>query len=78
MPWFSDCTSLLGQGRYEEAERVFDGLKDSDPRALFQLAVMYYDGLGTAMDQVSHGIDSVVHSSLFGLLGFHLIINYNG
>ncbi|XP_029515273.1 LRP2-binding protein [Oncorhynchus nerka] len=47
---------LLGQlyyyeGRYEEAERVFDGLKDSDPRALFQLAVMYYDGLGTAMDQ---------------------------
>ncbi|KAJ8015154.1 hypothetical protein DPEC_G00023200 [Dallia pectoralis] len=46
---------LLGQlyyeqGRYVEAGEVFDGVKDSDPRALFQLAVMFYDGLGTAVD----------------------------
>ncbi|XP_019901624.2 LRP2-binding protein isoform X2 [Esox lucius] len=46
---------LLGQlhyeqGRYFEALEVFDAIKDHDPRALFQLAIMYYDGLGTAMD----------------------------
>lgn len=41
------------QGRYTEAETVFDGIKDREPRALYLLAVMYYDGLGTTADQVS-------------------------
>ncbi|KAK1804107.1 hypothetical protein P4O66_020152, partial [Electrophorus voltai] len=48
---------LLGQlyyqeGRYTEAETIFDGIKDSEPQALYQLAVMYYDGLGTTADQM--------------------------
>ncbi|XP_030621370.1 LRP2-binding protein [Chanos chanos] len=48
---------LLGQlyyeeGRYVEAETVFNGIKDEDPRALYQLAVMCYDGLGTTADHV--------------------------
>ncbi|XP_043113262.1 LRP2-binding protein [Puntigrus tetrazona] len=46
---------LLGQlhyeeGRYTEAEATFEGIKDEDPRALYQLAVIYYDGLGTKED----------------------------
>lgn len=40
------------QGRYAEAEIIFDGIKDEDPRALYQLAVIYYDGLGTKEDLV--------------------------
>jgi len=40
------------QGRFTEAEIIFDGIKDEDPRALYQLAVMYYDGLGTKEDLV--------------------------
>ncbi|XP_077079900.1 LRP2-binding protein isoform X3 [Siphateles boraxobius] len=51
----SQAAFLLGQlhyeeGRYTEAEIIFDGIKDEDPRALYQLAVMYYDGLGTKED----------------------------
>ncbi|XP_067104412.1 LRP2-binding protein [Osmerus mordax] len=47
---------LLGQlyfeeGLYEEAKRVFDSLKEHDPRAMFQMAVMSYDGLGAQSDQ---------------------------
>ncbi|KAJ8383107.1 hypothetical protein SKAU_G00038850 [Synaphobranchus kaupii] len=46
---------LLGQLYYEEclygkAEEVFDSIKDVDPKALYQLAVMYFDGLGTTVD----------------------------
>ncbi|XP_061108292.1 LRP2-binding protein isoform X2 [Conger conger] len=46
---------LLGQLYYEEclyekAEKVFDSIKDTDPKALYQLAVMYFDGLGTIVD----------------------------
>ena len=40
------------KGLYEEAKRVFDSLKEHDPRALFQMAVMSYDGLGAQSDQV--------------------------
>ena len=46
-------TLLLScNGLYEEAKRVFDSLKAHDPRALFQMAVMRYDGLGAQSDQV--------------------------
>ncbi|KAI4904918.1 hypothetical protein NFI96_033162 [Prochilodus magdalenae] len=53
----TQASFLLGQlyyeeGRYAEAETVFDGIKDREPQALYQLAVMYYDGLGTSHDQV--------------------------
>ncbi|XP_037396421.1 LRP2-binding protein isoform X2 [Pygocentrus nattereri] len=46
---------LLGQlyyeeGRYTEARTMFDGIKDEESQALYQLAVMYYDGLGTTAD----------------------------
>ncbi|MBN3301742.1 LR2BP protein, partial [Amia calva] len=34
------------QGLYEEARALFEQMKDKDPRALYQLAVMDYDGLG--------------------------------
>lgn len=44
------------QGRYAEAESVFDSSKDMDPRALYQLAVMYYDGLGRQPDHVSQDV----------------------
>ncbi|XP_051514552.1 LRP2-binding protein isoform X1 [Myxocyprinus asiaticus] len=51
----SQATFLLGQlhyeeGRYTEAEMIFDSIRDQDPRALYQLAVIYYDGLGTKED----------------------------
>ncbi|XP_073710646.1 LRP2-binding protein isoform X1 [Misgurnus anguillicaudatus] len=51
----SEAAFLLGQlyfeeGRYAEAEMIFDGIKDQDPRALYQLAVIYYDGLHTKED----------------------------
>ncbi|KAF4105115.1 LRP2-binding protein isoform X2 [Onychostoma macrolepis] len=51
----SQAAFLLGQlhyeeGRYAEAEVIFDSIKDEDPRALYQLAVIYYDGLGTKED----------------------------
>ncbi|XP_048043952.1 LRP2-binding protein isoform X2 [Megalobrama amblycephala] len=53
----SQAAFLLGQlhyeeGRYAEAEIIFDGIKDEDPRALYQLAVIYYDGLGNKEDLV--------------------------
>uniref|UniRef100_A0A671Q3N3 LRP2-binding protein n=1 Tax=Sinocyclocheilus anshuiensis TaxID=1608454 RepID=A0A671Q3N3_9TELE len=41
---------LLGQLHYEEI--LFDGIKAEDPRALYQLAVIYYVGLGTKEDLV--------------------------
>lgn len=45
--------NFLQQGHYTEAEAVFDGIKDREPQALYQLAVMYYDGLVTTADPVS-------------------------
>ncbi|KAG5844998.1 hypothetical protein ANANG_G00134110 [Anguilla anguilla] len=46
---------LLGQLYYEEcqyakAEEIFDSIKDTDSKALYQLAVMHFDGLGTSVD----------------------------
>lgn len=32
----------MRQGHYTEAEAVFDEIKDREPHALYQLAVMYY------------------------------------
>ncbi|XP_056328695.1 LRP2-binding protein [Danio aesculapii] len=51
----SQATFLLGQlhyeqGHYAEAELIFDTIKEEDPQALYQLAVIYYDGLGTKED----------------------------
>ncbi|XP_065098313.1 LRP2-binding protein isoform X2 [Paramisgurnus dabryanus] len=51
----SEGVFLLGQlyfeeGRYAEAEKIFDDIKDQDPRALYQLAVIFYDGLHTKED----------------------------
>ncbi|XP_053486538.1 LRP2-binding protein isoform X1 [Ictalurus furcatus] len=51
----TQASFLLGhlyyeEGHYTEAEAVFDGIKDREPQALYQLAVMYYDGLVTTAD----------------------------
>ncbi|KAG9272589.1 LRP2-binding protein isoform X1 [Astyanax mexicanus] len=53
----TQASFLIGQlyyeeGHYTEAEAIFDGIKDKEPCALYQLAVMYYDGLGTSVNQV--------------------------
>ncbi|XP_072520149.1 LRP2-binding protein [Salminus brasiliensis] len=53
----TQASFLLGQlyyeeSRYTEAKAMFDGIKDREPHALYQLAVMYYDGLGTTADQI--------------------------
>lgn len=45
--------NLVWQGNYTEAMAVFGEIKDREPHALYQLAVMYYDGLGTTADPVS-------------------------
>ncbi|CAM4618340.1 unnamed protein product [Leuciscus chuanchicus] len=77
----SHAAFLLGQihyeeGRYTEAEVMFDSIKDEDPRALYQLAVMYYDGLGTREDlgkamelmrRVALWDSSVRHAALYNL-----------
>ncbi|XP_036423729.1 LRP2-binding protein [Colossoma macropomum] len=51
----TQASFLLGhlyykEGRYTEAGTVFDSIKDEESQALYQLAVMYYDGLGTTAD----------------------------
>ncbi|XP_046705556.1 LRP2-binding protein isoform X2 [Silurus meridionalis] len=51
----TQASFLLGylyyeQGHYKNAEAMFDGIKEREPEALYQLAVMYYDGLGTNAD----------------------------
>ncbi|NWV34662.1 LR2BP protein, partial [Grantiella picta] len=38
------------QGLYEEALKQFEKIKDTDFQAMYQLGVMYYDGLGTEKD----------------------------
>lgn len=42
------------QGWYEEALEQFEEIKEHDHQAAYQLAVMYYDGLGTAANAVSY------------------------
>ncbi|KAJ8416530.1 hypothetical protein AAFF_G00358180 [Aldrovandia affinis] len=49
---------LLGQLYYEEglfakAGEVFDSIKETDPKALYQLAVMYFHGLGTTVNNTT-------------------------
>ncbi|KAL9851558.1 LRP2-binding protein isoform 2-T2 [Geothlypis trichas] len=38
------------QGLYKEALKRFEKIKDTDFQAMYQLGVMYYDGLGTKKD----------------------------
>ncbi|NXU10012.1 LR2BP protein, partial [Pardalotus punctatus] len=38
------------QGLYEEPLKQFEKIKDTDFQAMYQLGVMYYDGLGTKKD----------------------------
>ncbi|XP_066404433.1 LRP2-binding protein [Molothrus aeneus] len=38
------------QGLYKEALKQFEKIKDTDFQAMYQLGVMYYDGLGTKKD----------------------------
>ncbi|KAM7052739.1 LRP2-binding protein isoform 1-T1 [Acridotheres tristis] len=38
------------QGLYKEALKEFEKIKDTDFQAMYQLGVMYYDGLGTKKD----------------------------
>ncbi|MGH0146796.1 UNVERIFIED_CONTAM: hypothetical protein FKN15_058716 [Acipenser sinensis] len=50
-----EASFLLGQlyfeeGWYEEALQQFEKIKEKDLNALYQLGVMYYDGLGTQED----------------------------
>ncbi|XP_033870111.3 LRP2-binding protein isoform X2 [Acipenser ruthenus] len=50
-----EASFLLGQlyfeeGWYEEALQQFEKIKEKDRNALYQLGVMYYDGLGTQAD----------------------------
>ncbi|KAK1174832.1 LRP2-binding protein isoform X1 [Acipenser oxyrinchus oxyrinchus] len=50
-----EASFLLGQlyfeeGWYEEARQQFEKIKENDLNALYQLGVMYYDGLGTQAD----------------------------
>lgn len=45
--------NLMFQHDYAEALKAFNSIKDQDPRALYQLGVMHFDGLGTPGDLVS-------------------------
>lgn len=50
----SYCLFSLSQGLYKEALKRFEKIKDTDFQAMYQLGVMYYDGLGTKKDPVSN------------------------
>ncbi|XP_039920479.1 LRP2-binding protein isoform X2 [Hirundo rustica] len=47
---FLDGQRYYEQGLYEEALKQFEKIKDTDFQAMYQLGVMYYDGLGTKKD----------------------------
>ncbi|XP_017691855.1 PREDICTED: LRP2-binding protein isoform X2 [Lepidothrix coronata] len=47
---FLDGQRYYEQGLYEEALTQFKKIEDTDFQAMFQLGVMYYDGLGTEKD----------------------------
>ncbi|NXB05369.1 LR2BP protein, partial [Cnemophilus loriae] len=47
---FLDGQRYYEQGLYEEALKQFETIKDTDFQAMYQLGVMYYDGLGTKKD----------------------------
>ncbi|XP_037990264.1 LRP2-binding protein isoform X2 [Motacilla alba alba] len=47
---FLDGQQYYEQGLYKEALKRFEKIKDTDFQAMYQLGVMYYDGLGTKKD----------------------------
>ncbi|NXQ17301.1 LR2BP protein, partial [Peucedramus taeniatus] len=47
---FLDGQRYYEQGMYKEALKRFEKIKDTDFQAMYQLGVMYYDGLGTKKD----------------------------
>ncbi|XP_050193906.1 LRP2-binding protein isoform X4 [Myiozetetes cayanensis] len=47
---FLDGQRYYEQGLYEEALKQFKKIEDTDFQAMYQLGVMYYDGLGTEED----------------------------
>ncbi|XP_053830978.1 LRP2-binding protein isoform X1 [Vidua macroura] len=47
---FLDGQRYYEQGLYKEALKQFEKIKDTDFQAMYQLGVMYYDGLGTKKD----------------------------
>ncbi|NXO77445.1 LR2BP protein, partial [Sitta europaea] len=47
---FLDGQLYYEQGLYKEALKEFEKIKDTDFQAMYQLGVMYYDGLGTKKD----------------------------
>ncbi|XP_032542431.1 LRP2-binding protein isoform X5 [Chiroxiphia lanceolata] len=47
---FRDGQQYYEQGLYEEALTQFKKIEDTDFQAMYQLGVMYYDGLGTEKD----------------------------
>ncbi|XP_005415735.1 LRP2-binding protein [Geospiza fortis] len=47
---FLDGQRYYQQGFYKEALKRFEKIKDTDFQAMYQLGVMYYDGLGTKKD----------------------------
>lgn len=57
------------QGWYEEALAQFEEIQEKDHQAIYQLGVMYYDGLGTVADAVSyrfvHSVEDFTAHGLF-------------
>ncbi|XP_036155784.1 LRP2-binding protein isoform X2 [Myotis myotis] len=49
MAYFLRGQLYFEEGWYEEALEQFEEIKDHDHQAIYQLGVMYYDGLGTAV-----------------------------
>nr|XP_030127104.3 LRP2-binding protein isoform X2 [Taeniopygia guttata] len=47
---FLDGQRYYEKGLYKEALKQFEKIKDTDFQAMYQLGVMYYDGLGTKKD----------------------------
>ncbi|NXR64341.1 LR2BP protein, partial [Rhadina sibilatrix] len=47
---FLDGQLYYEEGLYEDALKEFEKIKDTDFQAMYQLGVMYYDGLGTKRD----------------------------
>ncbi|XP_064273977.1 LRP2-binding protein isoform X2 [Passer domesticus] len=47
---FLDGQRYYEQGLYKEALKQFEKIQDTDFQAMYQLGVMYYDGLGTKKD----------------------------
>ncbi|XP_053515802.1 LRP2-binding protein isoform X3 [Artibeus jamaicensis] len=50
MAYFLRGQLYFEEGWYEDALEQFEEIKENDHQAMYQLGVMYYDGLGTAVD----------------------------